>query len=56
MKIEFENIDYEIKNTPLGFTEDISILCNDCEKKSITKHHYYGTKCPKCKSYNTTKL
>jgi hypothetical protein len=32
----------------------VDILCNDCgEKTSDLKFHFYGVKCPACKSYNT---
>eukprot|EP01122_Echinamoeba_exundans_P003906 TRINITY_DN13953_c0_g1_i1.p1 TRINITY_DN13953_c0_g1~~TRINITY_DN13953_c0_g1_i1.p1 ORF type:complete len:410 (-),score=51.51 TRINITY_DN13953_c0_g1_i1:5-1234(-) len=33
---------------------EVDILCNDCgDKTSDLKFHFYGVKCPKCKSYNT---
>ena len=33
---------------------DINIFCNDCEKKSKIKFHFYPI-CTECKSYNTVK-
>ena len=32
------------------------ILCNDCLSKSKVAFHIYGGKCPKCRSYNTTRI
>ncbi len=29
------------------------IYCNDCNKKSISKFHYYGLECKECGSFNT---
>ena len=34
----------------------VSILCNDCEEKTITKYHFLCNKCKKCQSWNTTIL
>lgn len=32
------------------------IFCNDCEKKSTAKYHFFYHKCVHCGSYNTTVL
>jgi hypothetical protein len=57
MREEFKKIDDEIENEPLSdeLSYDVKIFCNDCEETTITQYHYLGTKCLKCKSYNTTK-
>ena len=34
----------------------MTVLCNDCLKKSEVKFHIVGGKCTHCRSYNTTQI
>ncbi|KAK8262273.1 hypothetical protein V6Z11_D13G245900 [Gossypium hirsutum] len=52
----WEKFDEEIAATPMPEqyqNKMVSILCNDCETKSLVRFHVLAQKCPNCKSYNT---
>ncbi|XP_022749570.1 probable E3 ubiquitin-protein ligase RZFP34 isoform X2 [Durio zibethinus] len=52
----WEKFDKEIAATPMSElyqNKMVSILCNDCGKKSEVRFHVLARKCPNCKSYNT---
>ena len=34
----------------------MTVLCNDCLKKSNVKFHFVGGKCRFCNSYNTKRI
>jgi hypothetical protein len=56
MKFLFERWDeiMAAQQMPEEYANDRSlILCNDCEKRSETKYHFYYHKCNECNSYNT---
>lgn len=55
MEQYFNMIDEQIKLTkmPEEYDKMVDVYCNDCEKKSNTKFHFYGLKCMECGSYNT---
>lgn len=55
----FERLDRELERQPMPpeYEKYVSyIFCNDCEKKSRAKYHFFYHKCEHCKSYNTTVL
>ena len=56
MTTEFKYLDCRINNEPMMSQKSVNIVCNDCNKKSITKYHYVGLKCIECNSYNTYKI
>lgn len=59
MRDYFVRIDslLEVQPMPAEYASFRSqILCNDCEKKSVTKFHFVYHKCVHCGSYNTNPL
>jgi len=34
----------------------VKIICNDCLEKTETTFHFYGNKCLKCGSFNTSQI
>lgn len=51
--------DIEIAGMPMPeeFKDlEMSIMCNDCLKKSNVKFHIMPGKCSECNSYNTTRI
>lgn len=49
--------DLERQPMPVEYEKYIShIFCNDCEKKTPAKYHFFYHKCGHCKSFNTTVL
>ena len=34
----------------------MTVLCNDCQHKSVVKFHILGGKCDECRSYNTSRI
>lgn len=58
MSAYFEQLDKEIKNTPMPdeYSETIlNVSCNECSAKSNVKFHIFGMKCDGCGSYNTVR-
>ncbi len=61
LKTLVENINNDYLEHAINTTEmpeeyrdkTVEILCNDCNKKSKVKFHFYGHKCNDCQSYNT---
>ena len=42
---------------PLEYRSKLmTVLCNDCLKKSDVPFHIQGGKCKECRSYNTTRV
>ncbi|KAF7727923.1 hypothetical protein EC973_006922 [Apophysomyces ossiformis] len=55
----FARLDRELErqSMPPEYEKYIShIFCNDCERKSPAKYHFFYHKCGHCRSYNTTVL
>ncbi|KAI9495454.1 zinc-ribbon-domain-containing protein [Zychaea mexicana] len=55
----FARLDRELVRQPMPpeYEKYVShIFCNDCEKKSTSKYHFFYHKCTHCGSYNTTVL
>ncbi|KAI9249155.1 zinc-ribbon-domain-containing protein [Phascolomyces articulosus] len=55
----FARLDRELVRQPMPpeYEKYVShIFCNDCEKKSSAKYHFFYHKCTHCGSYNTTVL
>ncbi|KAI7851356.1 zinc-ribbon-domain-containing protein [Circinella umbellata] len=55
----FARLDRELVRQPMPpeYEKYVShIFCNDCEKKSSAKYHFFYHKCTDCGSYNTTVL
>jgi hypothetical protein len=55
----FNRLDKDLERQPMPseYEKYIShIFCNDCEKKSPAKYHFFYHKCSHCNSYNTTVL
>ena len=55
----FGRLDRELERQPMPpeYEKYVSyIFCNDCEKKSRAKYHFFYHKCEHCNSYNTTVL
>ena len=52
-------MDTEIANTPMPDEykdKMVTLLCNDCNKKSDAHFHIIGMKCNICGSYNTKQI
>lgn len=59
MESQFRRLDRHIEEQPMPEEYQNNrayVFCNDCNSRSITKHHWLGTKCSICDSYNTTQL
>ncbi|KAL0484350.1 RING finger and CHY zinc finger domain-containing protein [Acrasis kona] len=57
--LDNEAIDEEIKAMPMPEdypVKEVEILCNECHNKEKVNFHFYGLKCTKCNSYNTTQI
>ncbi|KAI8997030.1 zinc-ribbon-domain-containing protein [Pilobolus umbonatus] len=55
----FNRLDKDLERQPMPpeYEKYIShIFCNDCEKKSPAKYHFFYHKCAHCRSFNTTVL
>ncbi|CAO3620988.1 unnamed protein product [Cunninghamella blakesleeana] len=55
----FARLDRELERQtmPAEYDKYIShVFCNDCERRSPAKYHFFYHKCGHCKSYNTTVL
>ncbi|CEI86363.1 hypothetical protein RMCBS344292_00805 [Rhizopus microsporus] len=55
----FERLDKDLERQPMPpeYDKYIShIFCNDCEKKTQAKYHFFYHKCGHCGSFNTTVL
>ncbi|ORE01947.1 zf-CHY-domain-containing protein [Rhizopus microsporus var. microsporus] len=55
----FERLDKDLERQPMPpeYDKYIShIFCNDCEKKTPAKYHFFYHKCGHCGSFNTTVL
>ncbi|KAI7902171.1 zinc-ribbon-domain-containing protein [Cokeromyces recurvatus] len=55
----FNRLDKDLERQPMPaeYEKYIShIFCNDCEKKSAAKYHFFYHKCKHCSSFNTTVL
>lgn len=55
----FARLDRELERQPMPpeYEKYIAhIFCNDCERKSPAKYHFFYHKCAHCGSYNTTVL
>ncbi|CAO3614139.1 unnamed protein product [Cunninghamella echinulata] len=55
----FARLDRELERQtmPSEYDKYIShVFCNDCERRSPAKYHFFYHKCGHCKSYNTTVL
>ena len=54
-----EEYDRQIAETqmPAEYKDKLmTVLCNDCLKKSNVAFHIVGAKCKSCNSYNTTRI
>lgn len=55
----FNRLDKDLERQPMPaeYEKYIShIFCNDCEKKTPAKYHFFYHKCGSCGSFNTTVL
>ncbi|KAG0733474.1 hypothetical protein G6F33_005775 [Rhizopus arrhizus] len=55
----FDRLDKELERQPMPpeYEKFIShIFCNDCEKRTRAKYHFFYHKCGSCGSFNTTVL
>ncbi|KAK6260190.1 hypothetical protein SCA6_014664 [Theobroma cacao] len=53
---EVLDLDIDATSMPAEYQFEVSILCNDCNSKSIVQFHILGLKCRRCNSYNTRRI
>ena len=49
----WKQIEEYVSNCKMPEQKKVEIICNDCEKKSITDYHYLYHKCQHCEGWNT---
>jgi len=53
MTLIFKQMENQIQYEPSINPYTVTIICNDCNKHSVTTYHHFGIKCPKCNSFNS---
>ncbi|KAL1197866.1 E3 ubiquitin-protein ligase MIEL1 [Cardamine amara subsp. amara] len=58
MSDEWQLLDREISATAMlvEYNFEVTVLCNDCNKRSTAMFHILGPKCAHCSSYNTRRI